>query len=78
MANVTIRDLRRHTGHVMDRVEGGEHLIVTRFGEAVAELRPLQTRALTASVLLDHWHRLPVLDEVAFLRDVDAALNPEV
>ena len=78
MAEVTIRDLRNHGGEVIDRVEGGEHVIVTRSGKAVAELRPLRARALTASVLLDRWHRLPPVDPVALLRQIDEALDSEV
>jgi len=40
---VTIRELRNHGSDVIDRVEAGECLIVTRAGRPVAELRPTQT-----------------------------------
>jgi prevent-host-death family protein len=38
---VTVRDLRNKGGEVLDRVERGERVIVTRDGRAIAELRPL-------------------------------------
>ncbi|MGB7163680.1 MAG: type II toxin-antitoxin system prevent-host-death family antitoxin, partial [Mycobacterium sp.] len=36
-----MRDLRNKGGEVLDRVERGECVIVTRDGRPVAELRPL-------------------------------------
>ncbi len=78
MASVTIRDLRNHGGEVIDRVAGGEHLTVTRSGKAVAELRPLRPNALTATVLLQRWRRLPPLDPVVLRRDIDAGLDSAV
>ena len=39
-----MRDLRNRGGEVLDRVERGERLIVTRDGRAVAELRSLPRR----------------------------------
>ena len=78
MANVTISNLRNHPGNVIDRVAAGEHLIVTRYGKPVAELRPLPVRALTAAALLERWQYLPPLDPVAFRRDVDAVLDPRM
>jgi len=78
MASVTIRDLRNHGGDVIDRVAGGEHVIVTRSGKAVAELRPLRPTALTAAALLARWRLLPPVDPEAFRRDIDAILDPEL
>ena len=45
MNKITIRDLRNHGGRVVERVQAGEHLIVTRDGQAVAELRPVPPAA---------------------------------
>ncbi|MDP9380882.1 MAG: type II toxin-antitoxin system prevent-host-death family antitoxin, partial [Chloroflexota bacterium] len=36
-----MRDLRNRGGELVERVAGGEHIVVTRDGEPVAELRPL-------------------------------------
>lgn len=76
MAEVTIRDLRNRGGEVVDRVAAGERLTVTRSGKPVAELRPLDRGALTATVLLRRWRRLPAVDPSMLRRDVDAATDP--
>jgi prevent-host-death family protein len=73
MKRVTIRELRDHGGDVVGRVETGEHLIVTRDGRPVAELRPVRARGLSADVLLERWHRLPAVDAGALRRDIDSA-----
>ena len=75
MAEVTVRELRNDGGRVLDRVERGESLTVTRDGRAVAELRPLSPRALHASALLDRWRRLAHVDATRLQADLDAALD---
>ncbi|MFC4941964.1 type II toxin-antitoxin system Phd/YefM family antitoxin [Pseudonocardia sp. GCM10023141] len=50
--DVTVRDLRNHGGDVLNRVESGETLVVTRDGRPVAELRPLPRPRLSATSLL--------------------------
>jgi len=54
---VTIRDLRNHGGEVIDRVERGERLTVTRDGRPVAELRPLRPLPAKAAMLVERWSR---------------------
>lgn len=76
MPEVTIRDLRNDGGRVLDRVAGGEALIVTRDGRAVAELRPLARRPLTAAMLLKRWRRLPVIDPARLRRENDRVIEP--
>ncbi|HEX7172987.1 MAG TPA: type II toxin-antitoxin system prevent-host-death family antitoxin [Candidatus Limnocylindria bacterium] len=75
MDTVTIRDLRNHGGDVVDRVEAGEHVTVTRDGRPVAELRPVRSRGIAAVALLERWHRLPAVEAVALRRDIDAAID---
>jgi prevent-host-death family protein len=75
---VSIRDLRNHGGHVIDRVEAGEAVTVTRNGKPVAELRPMAGRALTAEVLVGRWSRLPRLDPVSLRADIDKLLDPSL
>lgn len=75
MDTVTIRDLRNHGGDVVDRVEAGERLTVTRDGRPVAELRPVRSRGIAAAALLARWRRLPAVEADAFRRDIDAALD---
>jgi len=75
MAEVTIRELRNRGGEVVDRVAAGEHLLITRDGRPVAELRPLRSTALTAATLLRRWRHLPPLDGERLRADVDATLD---
>lgn len=75
MTDVTVRELRNDGGRVLDRVERGESLTVTRAGHAVAELRPLARRPLRASTLLRRWQRLSYVDADRLKADIDAALD---
>ena len=72
---MTIRDLRNHGGEVIDRVERGERLTVTRDGRRVAELRPLGRLPVKASVLVERWSRLPRGDPDGLRRDLDAVID---
>ena len=78
MAEVTIRELRSHGGDVVDRVEAGERLVVTRDGRPVAELRPLRSRGVSAAVLLARWRRLLPVDGRALREDLDTTLDPRL
>jgi len=75
MSEVSIRDLRNHGGEVIDRVEHGERLTVTRDGRQVAELRPIERRPLKADVLIERWARLPRIDPDALRRDLDQVID---
>ena len=70
MARVTIRELRNQGGDVVDRAARGEQITIIRSGRPVAELRPLRA-PLSADSLLERWRRLPAVDPVALLDDVD-------
>ena len=78
MAEVTIRELRNRGGDVVNRVEAGERLTVTRDGRPVAELRPYRSTPLSAAVLLRRWRRLPSLDADLLRDDVDAVIDPRL
>jgi prevent-host-death family protein len=75
MPQVTIRELRNHGRAVIDRVEAGEQLVVTRDGRPVAELRPIRAAGPTAERLVERWRRLRPVDPARFRRDVDALLD---
>ena len=75
METVTIRELRNHGGDVVDRVEAGERVTVTRDGRPVAELRPVRARGIVAATLLERWRRLPAVEADALRRDIDAVLD---
>ena len=76
MTTVTIRELRNRGGDVVDRVEAGERVIVTRDGKPVAELRPLTATSLTAGELLRRRRNLPAVDPVGLRRDIDEVIEP--
>lgn len=75
MANVTIRELRNQGGEVVDRVQRGERLVVTRAGQPVAELVPVPRPAVSSTVLLERWRQLPSVDQDALRADLDAILD---
>lgn len=75
MAEVTIRELRNHGGEVIERVEAGEQLVVTRAGQPVAELHPVRRRPATAATLLERWSKLPAIDPTALRADIDRLLD---
>lgn len=56
---------------MIDRVERGERLTVTRDGRQVAELRPVGPLPVKAEVLVERWSRLPRFDPEGLRRDVD-------
>lgn len=70
-----MRDLRNHGGDVVDRVQRGEHLTVTRSGRPVAELVPVRRPALTATALLDRWRGLPPVDPDGLRHDLDSTVD---
>ena len=72
---MSIRDVRNHGGEVIDRVEHGERLTVTRDGRRVAELRPLGRTPVNARVLVERWSRLPRVDPDGLRRDLDAVID---
>jgi prevent-host-death family protein len=76
MASVTIRELRNRGGEVVDRVEAGERVVVTKDGKPVAELRPLARSALTATELLRRRRALAAVEVATLRRDLDEAVDP--
>jgi prevent-host-death family protein len=75
MSTVTVRDLRNHSGRVLQRVARGESLTVTLDGRPVAELRPLPGRGVSAATLLRRWRSLPRVDATRLRDDIDRALD---
>ena len=78
MDSVTVRDLRNKGGEVLDRVERGERLVVTRDGRAIAELRPLPRRSAGPAELIERRKRLPRVDPDALRADIDAVIDPSL
>lgn len=71
-----MRDLRNKGGEVLDRVERGERVIVTRDGRPIAELRPLPRRSAGPAELIERRKRLPRVDPDALRRDIDSVVSP--
>ena len=42
MANYGVAEAKNKFTHLLDRAENGEHVVITRHGRPVAELRPVQ------------------------------------
>ena len=60
MKLITQREFRNNSAAVMDAVEAGETIHITRNGTEVAELRPLsRRRRLAAEELVARHRRLP-------------------
>ena len=70
-----MRELRNNGGAVLDRVERGESVIVTRDGHPIAELRPLPRRSARPTELIKRRKRLPRVNPESLRRDIDAAIN---
>ena len=78
MAEVTIRQLSNQVEAMVDRVQRGEQVTVTRDGAPVAQLTALPRPALSAVELLRRSRHLPYVDPVALRSDIDAVLDPSL
>jgi prevent-host-death family protein len=78
VTEVSVRDLRNHGGEVLDAVLRGERVTVTRAGRPVAELRPVAVDGTPATVVIDRWATIPVLDLQDLRTDLDAVLDPSL
>ncbi len=67
--------MRNRGGDVLNRVEGGEHVTVTRSGRPVAELRPVRQTGLFREVLIARRRHLPLVDPARLRADVDDVID---
>ncbi len=70
MEEVSVRELRNYGGQILDRVEGGEAMTITRDGTPVALLSPLPTPRLSAAALLERWKNVPTIDGDQLREDI--------
>ncbi len=70
-----MRDLRNNGGHILNRVERGESMTITRDGSPVALLTPFPQPRLSAAALLESWENVPRIDAESLRRDIDQALD---
>ena len=78
MTDVTIRELRNHGGAVVDRVQRGEEVTVTRDGTPVARMGPLPGPRLSAAELIRRARHLPHVDPEELKADLDALIDPSL
>jgi prevent-host-death family protein len=78
MDSVSVRELRNQGGQILDRVQRGESLVVTRDGEPIAELRPLPRQPLPKEEVLRRFENLPPIDPGKFRTDLDAVIDPRL
>jgi len=75
MNEVSVRDLRNYGGQILNRVEGGETMTITRDGSPVALLTPFPQPRLSATALLENWKNVPRIDADSLRRDIDQVLD---
>ena len=75
MREVAVRELRNYGGQILDRVEAGEPVTITRDGKPVAVLSPLPSPRLNAYALLERWRNVPPIDGEKLRADLDEILD---
>ena len=75
---VNQRDLRNFSAKVLREVQAGQIINVTRNGEPVAELRPVQPRHFASRGAIAEAARAAQIDAKRFRDDVDATVNQSV
>ena len=79
MREVTQRQLRNESAAVLRDVQAGQHLIVTRNGTPVAELKPVSPRRFVSrTVIAQAARRAPHIDAARFRAEVDAVFDQYV
>jgi prevent-host-death family protein len=73
---ITQRELRNDTARILREVQAGHHVVITRNGVPVAELRPIEPRRFVPrSVIAEAAARAPRVDADSFRRDLDAVVD---
>jgi prevent-host-death family protein len=75
MRSIGVRELQRNARDHLHAAEAGETITVTRRGQPVAQLVPIQPQPMRASALLERWRNVPSVDSDGLRADVDAALD---
>lgn len=75
MVTVSVRELRNEGAAVLDRVERGETLVVTRDGRPVAELRPLTPARVSIEDFQRAWATLPPIDPDELHAGIDVVID---
>ncbi len=75
MKEISVRELRNNGGQILDRVEGGESVTVTRDGTPVAVLSPVPTPRFSSAALLAKWKNVPLIDGDRLRSDIGEVLD---
>lgn len=79
MKTINQRELRNASAKVLRDVQAGQTVVVTRNGEPVAELRPIQPRRFVPrAALAEAAARAARIDAARFRADIDAVVNQSV
>ncbi|WP_410870588.1 type II toxin-antitoxin system Phd/YefM family antitoxin [Nocardia sp. A7] len=79
MRQISQRELRNNSAAIMDAVEGGETIRVTRNGVEIAEVRPVnrRRRRSSATELVARHRALPRVDYAAMRQEADEFFGSE-
>ncbi|MDE0055660.1 MAG: type II toxin-antitoxin system prevent-host-death family antitoxin [Gammaproteobacteria bacterium] len=73
------RELRNESAAVLREVRAGYSVVVTRNGDPIAELRPIQPRRFVPrAVIAEAASCAPAIDAEQFRSDVDAMIDQSV
>lgn len=78
MADVTVRDLRNKGGEILKQVEAGRSFVVTRDGEPVAELKPLDRQPLSREAISERFKHVPLVDAKRLRQDIDSFIDQTI
>lgn len=59
MSTVTLADAKTHLSHLLDQVEAGEEVVITRRGQAVARISPVEKPKRPVKPLAEFRSRMP-------------------
>lgn len=77
--SINQRELRNASAKVLRDVQTGQTIVVTRNGEPVAELRPIQPRRfISRTALAEAAERMARIDAHRFHADIDAVVNQSI
>lgn len=77
MSEATVRELRNHGSRLLDRVEAGETVTISRGGQPVAELIPIPRSRMSATAVIERFRRLPAIEPQRLRDDIDSVVDQQ-
>jgi prevent-host-death family protein len=59
MSTVTLAEAKTHLSHLLDQVEAGEEVVITRRGQAIARITPVEKPKQPVKSLAEFRSRMP-------------------